>query len=86
MLKIYKAMTLLEQYKHLEPNMSQSFHPLCKVYYDEHKAQKSSEAGSIHDNISLNGSDISFAHSALLPVAVKSELPTISENEINMKY
>ena len=82
MLKIYKAMTLLEQYKHLEPNMSQSIHPLCKIFYEEHKALKSSENGSIHENISLNGSDISFAHSALIPVAAKSELPTISENDV----
>ena len=33
----------------------------------------------------MNGSDVSFAHSSLVPMAVKSELPTISENQINVK-
>lgn len=59
--------------------MSQSFHPLYKVYYEEYKYLKS-ENDSIPDNISRYGSDISLAHSALMPVAVKCELPTIPEN------
>jgi hypothetical protein len=88
MLKIYKAMTLLEEYKYLEPNMSKALHSMCKSFYLEYKNLKSEDGSKFQDNISLNESDISFVNNSVLEPngkVVKSDLPTIAENEGNQQ-
>ena len=45
---------------------------------------KSEDGSYLLDNISLNGSDISFVNNSLLePKVVRNDLPTIAENDGN---